>query len=66
MVRRKKTESSSNDVISPGKVPNGFLIVDSAVWWGANPDKSKKYKRKEFRGKKEIKVSDDRSKRMFT
>ena len=44
----------SEDVISPGKMPEKFLIVDSAIWWEANPDKSKKYRRKEFKGKKDL------------
>ena len=28
------------------------LVVDSKIFWGGNPDKSKTYKRKEYKGKK--------------
>lgn len=48
---KKKKEILPKDAISPGKKPEDFLIVDSAIWWEANPDKSKKYGRKEFKGK---------------
>jgi hypothetical protein len=50
--RKKKKEILPKDVVSPGKKPEDFLIADSAIWWEANPDKSKKYGKKEFKGKK--------------
>ena len=50
--RKKKKEILPKDVVSPGKKPEDFLIADSAIWWDANPDKGKKYGRKEFKGKK--------------
>lgn len=49
--RKKKKEILSKDVVSPRKKPKEFVIADSAVWWEANPDKSKKYGKKDFRGK---------------
>jgi hypothetical protein len=49
---KKKKEVLSKDFLSTGKKPEDFLIVDSAIWWEANPDKSKKYGKKEFKGKK--------------
>jgi hypothetical protein len=49
--RKKKKEILPKDVVAPGKKPEDFLIVDSAIWWEANPDKSKKYGKKEFKGK---------------
>lgn len=49
--RRKKKEMLPKDVVSPDTKPEAFLIVDSAIWWEANADKSKKYGKKEFRGK---------------
>jgi hypothetical protein len=52
MARNKKKEGLPKDVVAPGKKPEDFLIVDSAIWWEANPDKSKKYGKKEFKGKK--------------
>jgi hypothetical protein len=52
MARHKKKETRSKDIVSEGKKPEGFLIVDSAIWWEANPDKSKKYGTKEFKRKK--------------
>jgi len=52
--RKKKTNMLPKDFISPGKKPKDFLIADSAIWWEANPDKSKKYPNKEFKGKKEL------------
>ena len=52
MARNKKKEGLPKDVVAPGKKPKDFLIVDSAIWWEANPDKSKKYGKKEFKGKK--------------
>ena len=52
MARRKKTkEILPKDVVSPGKKPEDFLIADSAIWWEANADKSKKYGKKEFKKK---------------
>ena len=50
--RKKKKEILPKDVVSPEKKPEDFLIADSAIWWDANPDKGKTYRRKEFKGKK--------------
>ena len=50
--RKKRKAILPKDVVSPGKKPEDFLIVDSAIWWEADPDKSKRYGRKEFKGKK--------------
>jgi len=41
------------DFISPGKKPKDVLIADSAIWWEAKPDKSRKYGKKEFK-KREV------------
>jgi hypothetical protein len=49
--QKKKKVASQQDVVSPEKKPEDFLVVDSSIWWEANPDKSKKYGRKEFTGK---------------
>jgi hypothetical protein len=49
---KKKKEILPKDIVSPGSQPEDFLIVDSAIWWDANPDKSKQYGRKEFKSKK--------------
>ena len=38
-------------MVSPEKKPKQFVNADSAIWWEANPDKSKKYGKKDFRGK---------------
>lgn len=52
MARKKNKKTNlPKDVIAPGKKPEAFQIVDSAIWWEANPDKSKKYGKKEFKGK---------------
>jgi hypothetical protein len=48
---KKKKRILPKDVVSPSKKPEDFLIADSAIWWEANPDKSKKYGKKDFRGK---------------
>ncbi len=56
MARRKKKKKclkqELTDYIVPVKKPEDFMAVGSAVWWEANPDKSKKYGRKEFKRKK--------------
>lgn len=49
--RNKKPTIFSKDVVSSEKRPEDFLIVDSAIWWEANPDKSKKYGKKDYRRK---------------
>lgn len=49
---KKKKGILPKDIVSPEKKPEAFVIVDSAIWWEANPDKSKKYGKKEFKGKK--------------
>lgn len=61
MARRKKKKKRKSlghkkpkDVIAPETKPEGFLVADSAIWWEANADKSKKYGNKEFKGKKEL------------
>jgi hypothetical protein len=51
-IRKNQKAQTRKEVISPGKKPEDFLVVDSAIWWEADPDKSKKYGRKEFKGKK--------------
>lgn len=52
MARNKKKKGVvPKDVLSPEKKLETFLIADSAIWWEANPDKSKKYGRKEFKGR---------------
>jgi hypothetical protein len=53
---RRKTSSlkERKDIITSVKKPEDFLLVDLSVWWEANPDKSKKYGNKEFKGKKEL------------
>ena len=50
--RKKRTGDLPKDFILPEDKPEGFLTVDSAIWWDANPDKSKLYRRKEFKRKK--------------
>jgi len=50
--KKKKKGSLSKEDRLLGEKTEDFLIVDSAIWWDANPDKSKKYRRKEFKGKK--------------
>jgi len=49
---KKKKDILSKDVLSSGEKLEDFIIANSAVWYGANPDKSKKFGRKEFKGKK--------------
>jgi hypothetical protein len=52
MARHKKKKGiQSKDIVSPEKKPEAFLVAGSAIWWEANPDKSKKYGKKEFEGK---------------
>ena len=51
---KKKKEVLPKDVVSPGKKPKKFVISDSAIWWEANPDKSKKYGKKEYKRKKTL------------
>ena len=50
--KKKKTGSLAKDIISPEGLPEDYSVVGSAIWWEANPDKSKKYRRKNFKGKK--------------
>jgi hypothetical protein len=47
MIPRKENK----DFIEPTKKPEKFTAVDSSIWWEANPDKSKKYGKKEFKKK---------------
>lgn len=61
MTRRKKKgkrkslgQKKPKDVIAPEKKPEDFIAVGSAIHWEANPDRSKKYGNKEFKGKKEL------------
>ena len=49
---KKKKDILSKDVLSSGEKLEDFTIANSAVWYEANPDKSKKFGRKEFKGKK--------------
>jgi len=51
---RKQTKkgSTAKDTVSQEGPPDHYLTVGSAIWWEANPDKSKKYARKEFKRKK--------------
>ena len=43
---KKKKDILSKDVLSSGEKLEDFTIANSAVWWEANPDKSKKFGRK--------------------
>jgi hypothetical protein len=53
MASNKKNKGMlPKDVLSSREKPKDCRIVDAAVWWEANPDKSKKFGRKEFKGKK--------------
>jgi hypothetical protein len=58
MSRRKKKKPTRRkepkNIIAPEKKPEDFLVADSAIWWEANPDKSKKYGNKEYKGKKTL------------
>ena len=56
MARRKKKKMRirQNDFIVPKKKPENFVAVGSAIWWEANPDKSKKYGKKEFEQKENL------------
>jgi len=56
MARRKKKKMMirHKDFIVPKKKPEAFVADGSAIWWEANPDKSKKYGKKDFRKKKEL------------
>ena len=49
--KKKKTMIRRKDFIVPKKKPETFVADGSAIWWEANPDKSKKYGKKEFRKK---------------
>ena len=56
MARRKKKkvgirQEDQKDFIVPRKKSEKFVAVGSAIWWEANPDKSKKYGEKEFKGR---------------
>lgn len=55
MARRKKKKmirpKEQKDFVAPKKKPENFEAVGSAIWWDANPDKSKKYGKKEFKKK---------------
>lgn len=55
MARRKKKRKIGNkehkDFIVPKKKPEDFVAVGSAIYWEANPDKSKQYGKKEFKKK---------------
>ena len=56
MARRKKKRKKiwrkeQKDFIVPKKKPANFVAVDSSIWFEANPDKSKKYGKKEFKKK---------------
>ena len=53
MARRKKKKMGirQKDFIVPKKKPETFVADGSAIWWEANPDKSKKYGKKEFKKK---------------
>ena len=48
---KKKKDILSKDVLSSGEKLEDFTIANSAVWYEANPDKSKKYGKKEFKKK---------------
>jgi hypothetical protein len=54
MARRikKKMMIPQKDFVVPKTKPESFVAVGSAIWWDANPDKSKNYGKKEFKGKK--------------
>lgn len=47
-----KKKAVPKDIVSAAKIPDDFLVTGSTIWWAANPDKSKKYGKKEFKGKK--------------
>ena len=49
---KKKKKFLPKDVLLSEEKRKEFRIADSAVWYEANPDKSKKFGRKEFKGKK--------------
>ena len=55
MARRKKKRTigkkEHKDFVVPKKKPENFVAVGSAIWWEANPDKSKQYGKKEFKQK---------------
>ena len=65
MARRNKKreirQKEQKDFVVPKKKPETFLTVGSAIWWEANPDKSKKYGNVEFKGKKTLTPKDRRS-----
>jgi len=56
MARRKKKKMMirPKDFIVPKKKPETFVADGSAIWWDANPDKSKKYGKKEFEQKEKL------------
>lgn len=58
MARRKRKKKvarkEQKDLIVPTKKPEKFTAVDSSIYWEANPDKSKKYGNKDFKGKKNL------------
>jgi len=49
---KKKKAFLPKDVLSSDEKRKDYTIAGSAVWYEANPDKSKKFGRKEFKGKK--------------
>jgi hypothetical protein len=49
--KRKTRQKEHKDFIVPKKKPENFVAIGSAIWWEANPDKSKKYGKKEFKKK---------------
>lgn len=50
--KKKKKDFLPKDVLSSDEKRKDYTIAGSAVWHEANPDKSKTYGRKEFKGKK--------------
>jgi hypothetical protein len=57
MARRKRKRirhKVQKDFVVPKKKPENFVNVGPAIWWDANPDKSKKYGKKEFKQKEKL------------
>lgn len=49
---KNKKGQLAKDILSPERPAEDYLVVGSAVFWEANPDKSKKFGNKEFKKKK--------------